>query len=630
MNTIHHQEVLHCLFRESNDAFFLFDPVSLLVLDLNPAALRLTGLDRKAALRLRVTELFSSDDPDGVANLIEAYRKTGIFHSREDYFLARPGGEPIAVNLSASRIHTQPEPIGLVVARDISERRRAQEVLERFFRSSPALFGILTDDGRFRVANGAWNDTLGYSMEELRSAEVLSLVPPEDREVARRAIEPRRGGPSPVEVRFRHKSGGDRWLSWSSARADGNNYAVALDVTATKEADGLRLAKETAEAASRAKGQFLSRMSHELRTPLTAILTLVDVLIGDPSLRGIAKDRADDLATIRRNGDYLLQLINSVLDLAKIEGGQFATAPVPCDPKGIVDEVIGLMKARATAKGLPLEAAYATPTPVFLADPVHLRQILINLVGNAIKFTEEGGVRVEVGMEDGPTLRVEVIDTGIGMVDGELSSLFQPFRQAGDARRLNPGGTGLGLAISQRLAMAMGGSITVRSERGVGSTFRLAIPAGEPARMPFGDRPAEEPSSPPAQPASESGSPRSRRVLLAEDNSDNRRAIRTRLEQLGLDVSTAQNGQEALDVALGSIAHGRAFDLILMDMQMPVLDGYEATRQLRVRGYEGPIVALTAFALDEDREECLRFGCDDHISKPIDWSHLSGLIDRLP
>jgi PAS domain S-box-containing protein len=632
MDASHDQEVLRCLFRESNDAFFLFDPKDLLVVDLNPAALRMTGLDRKDALRLRVTELFSSDEPDGVEHLIDAYRNTGVFHSRENYYLARSQGDPIAVNLSASRIHTTPEPIGLVVVRDISERRKAQEVLESFFRFSPALFSILDDDGRFLKVNSTWYETMGYRVEELRSVHVLDLVPPEDREVAKLALKPGPGRPSTLEIRLRHKDGGDRWLSWSAARVDGSNYAVALDVTGIRESDALRRAKESAESASRAKGQFLSSMSHELRTPLTAILTLVDVLIGDPLFQGISADRAEDLATIRRNGDYLLQLINNVLDLAKIEGGSFSAALSPCDPNEIVAEVAGLMKVRADAKGLALVVMSSLPPPpIIQTDPVRLRQILINLVGNAIKFTEKGGVRIEIGAGDGSMLHFDVIDTGVGLRDEEIAALFQPFHQIGHSQGRSPGGTGLGLAISRRLSEALSGTISVRSRSGVGTTFRLSIPSVEPGRVASEDQAATEPHplSTSTSPSPGLGGHRSRRILLAEDNSDNRRAIKLRLEQVGLKVSTAQNGQEAFEVVLNSSAEGSAFDVILMDMQMPVLDGYEATRLLRMQGYEGPIVALTAFALEEDREECLRIGCNDHISKPIDWPQLLGLIDRL-
>ncbi|WZP00740.1 PAS domain S-box protein [Isosphaeraceae bacterium EP7] len=633
MDAPHHQEVLRCLFRESNDAFFLFDPESLVVLDLNPAALRLTGLDRKTALRSRVTELFSSDDPVGVESLIDAYRNTGVFHSREGYYFKRPGSTPLAINVSASRIHTTPKSIGLVVVRDISERRKAQEVLERFFQFSPALFAILDDDGRFLKVNAAWPETMGYSEEELRSVEAMALVPPEDREAARLDhVEPGPQGPTTREIRFRHKDGGDRWLAWSSARGDGFNYAVAFDVTGMKEAEALRRAKESAEAASRVKGQFLSSMSHELRTPLTAILALVDVLIADPSFRRISEDRAMDLLTIRRNGDYLLQLINNVLDLAKIEGGTLTAARSPCDVAEIIAGVAELLKVRADAKGLTLTVVPpATPPPTIMTDPTRLRQILINLVGNAIKFTENGGIRIEVGAGANSSLYLDVTDTGAGLSDEEIAGLFQPFRQVRDSQGKSPAGTGLGLAISRRLAETLSGTISVvRSKRGIGSTFRLSIPVQDPDREAWAVGAAVATRTPPIPPAAaETRRTRMRRILLAEDNPDNRRAVKLRLEMGGLEVSTAQNGQEAYEIALRSNADGLAFDVILMDMQMPILDGFEATRQLRMKGYEGPIVALTAFAFEEDREECIRYGCNDHVGKPIDWDHLFSLIDRL-
>lgn len=625
MDASRHEEVLRSLFRESNDAFFLFDPSDLSLEDVNPAALRLTGFDRKAVLTMRVDDLFTSDDSLAVGRLIEAYRKTGVFHSREDYRLRRAEGEPIAVNLSASRIHTTPTPLGLVVARDISERRKAQDALERFFLLSPALFGILAPSGRLIKANRAWEALLGYTPEELSRVDLLQLVHPDDRAVAGSAIERGQGEVAGQEIRCHHRDGTERSLSWSSTLVDGNCYVVAMDVTATKEAAALRHAKESAEAANRAKGQFLSSMSHELRTPLSAILTLVDVLIGDPSSRSMPADLFEDLQTIRRNGQHLLQLINRVLNLAKIEVGKLDVLAVPCDPARIAMEVAEMMRGPAEAKGLTLGVESASPMPQRIrSDPVRLRQILINLVGNAIKFTEKGGVVIRIGHDPlaspSPTAAFEVIDTGIGLAPEEIASLFVPFHQIDRSKRGNSEGTGLGLAISRRLADALHGSLRVESKPGAGSTFFLLIPTGtlsEDETTPVTPEPADVPEA-----------PHVKRVLLAEDNADNRRAIGLRLQQCGIDVTPARHGQEALDLVLSEREAGRAFDVILMDMQMPVLDGYEATRQIRRLGFEGRIIALTAFAFDEDREECLKIGCDAHISKPIEWDRLLQLINE--
>ncbi len=622
-----HEEVLRCLFRESNDAFFLFEPQSLRVIDLNPAALRLTAYDRKQALQLRVTELFDSEDPKAVDRLIEAYRKTHIFHSREEYLLRRAEGEPLAVNLSASRIHTEPEPIGLVVVRDISERRKAQDTLERFFLLSPALFGIVSPGGQLLRGNQAWESVLGYTAEDLKSTPVTDLVHPEDRELAATTIREAGGEMSSREIRCRHKEGSDRWLSWSISRVGDIRYLVALDVTATKEAAALRLAKEAAEVANRARGQFLSSMSHELRTPLTAILALVDVFLADPASRSLPPDRRIDLQAIHRNGEHLLGLINGVLDLARIDAGKVILERSACDPSRIVAEVAEMLRPRSVEKRLGFRVEILSPLPGSIrTDPMRLRQILINLVGNAIKFTDRGEVAIRVEAPSPETLRFTVADTGVGLTEAEIASIFQSFEQVQASRHRSEGGSGLGLAISRRLAEAMEGTLTATGEPGRGSTFELTIPV-EILETPHGPecRECSEAGQMDQRPASDAGVSR---ILLAEDNADNRRAIGLRLEQEGLDVATARDGQEAVDAAMLGEEQGTPFDMILMDMQMPVLDGFEATRQLRQKGYRGQIVALTAFALEEDRLECLRLGCNHHLSKPIEWGKLIDLIQN--
>jgi PAS domain S-box-containing protein len=621
-----HEEIAHSLFRESNDAFILFNPTDNRVVDLNPAALRLTGYERKAALGILVTDLLHSDDPNGVRNLIEAYRKTGFFHSREGYQLKRPDGTPLAVNVSVTRIHTSPDPLGLAVIRDISERRKAQELLEQFFRFSPALFAIISPEGRIVRSNVAFEKTLGYTADELRAKPAREFLAGDAPQSAGRdpADEPA------FESRCRTKDGAERVVSWSTAKVDSLTYAVGLDVTVAKQAAELRRAKEAADLANQAKGHFLARMSHELRTPLTAILGLIDVVMDDPSFRLLASERADDVKTVKRNGEHLLQLINNVLDLSRIEEGKLEVHAAPCDPERIANEVAEMLRVRADSKRIALvvERVSAVP-PTIRTDPVYLRQILLNLVGNAIKFTDKGSVRLRIGLErdvtPAPRLRFDVIDSGPGLAPDAIPALFEQFHQLDVTQRRSPGGTGLGLFISRQLAQAIGGEIRVESEVGQGSTFTLVLPAvvvgagGSPADQLAGVRAASHRREP--------SSLGHCRLLLAEDNPDNRRAIELRLQQMGAEVTLARDGQEAYEAAMAANAGGRPFDVILMDMQMPGLDGYEATRRLRSQGYHAPIIALTAYALDEDRAECLESGCDEHISKPIDWDRLVHLVE---
>ena len=627
MDPDRHQEIARCLFRESNDALFLFDPADNRVVDANPAAQRLTDMDKAELCALRVFDLFRSPEADDLAPLIDAYRRTGFFHSREDYELRRAGGlPPLPVNLSVSRIHTRPDPLGLVVARDISERRAAQAALDRVFRLAPDLIGVARG-GRFEKLNPAWEAALGTPADALLATPTAALVHPDDPD----AFAPIADGQArELENRLRHHDGTDRWIAWRAVGDAGAVVAVGRDLTdrhraaeEARRADRLQRATLAAEAASAAKSQFLASISHEIRTPMTAILGFTELLLEDPRLASAVPERAEDLRTIRQSGLHLLALINDLLDLSEIEAGKLRVIPGPCSPASLAAEVAASLRGRAEAKGLALGVEFKGAVPEAIAtDAGRLRQILINLVGNAVKFTAEGSVTLRLGPggpgPGGPSLRFDVVDTGVGVGPEELGRLFEPFYRGAAGTADAPGGTGLGLAISRRLAEALGGTISVQSTPGLGSTFGLTLPLGPPTAPPGTD-----PPRPPA-PASLAG-----RILLAEDNEAVRRVVTLRLQAAGATVVVARHGREALDLALAARETPSPFDAILMDMQMPVLDGYEATRQLRAAGLTTPIVALTAYAMAEDREECLRFGCDDHVSKPVDWEQLSRVLGRL-
>ena len=636
MNLERQAEIARSLFRESNDAFFVFDPIDLKIVDINPAALRLTGFSRKSALAMTVKDLFTSAEPDGLARLADAVEHTRFFHSREEYGLVRQEGDPLWVNVSVSRVHTSPDPLGLVVARDVTERRRAHEVLDHFFRHSPALFGILGPDGRFARVNPAWEKALGFPSEELRAWAPSELAHPADAEVVRLATAPSADQAPGLEARFRHKDGGCRWLSLATAAAGGVTYVVAQDVTGRKREESLRREKEAAEAASRAKSAFLANMSHEIRTPMTAILGFTDLLSNEQARLTADPRTLDHLRTIRRNGDLLLAIIDDILDLSKIEADRGEVELVPCPPARIVSDVVDLMRVRSEGKGLSISVRYLTPVPATIrTDSVRLRQALINLIGNAIKFTEKGGVEVRARYDEaaagGPAIAFEVADTGIGISPGELDGLFQPFQRTAQSKSDGYAGTGLGLAISRRLAEKLGGSIGVASTHGEGSTFTLTVAAGprdgEPLVSPGVGAPTRGPDGPP--PPANGRKRLDCRLLLAEDNPDNQRVVSLRLTLDGAQVTLAQNGRAAIDLALAARDDGRPFDVILMDMQMPVLDGYEATRLLRAAGIETPIVALTAHAMSDDRAECLQLGCNDFVSKPIQWEQLLAVIEGL-
>ncbi|MHB1034425.1 MAG: ATP-binding protein [Pirellulales bacterium] len=401
--------------------------------------------------------------------------------------------------------------------------------------------------------------------------------------------------------------------------------------------EGLRHLYGAAEAASRAKSEFLANMSHEIRTPMTAILGFTENLL-DPHLSDADRHAAVD--TIRRNGNHLLQLINNILDLSKIEAGKLQTEHVWFSPLQLVEQVRELLKVRAEDKGLSLAIQYEGALPERIeSDPTRLRQVLINLLGNAVKFTETGGVRLVVAMAKdaggNPLLQFDVIDTGIGMDAEQVASLFQPFAQADTSTTRKFGGSGLGLAICKRLTELLGGDISVESKPGKGSRFRATVAVGSLEGVRWIDRPAEavrlgtrgdwKPVAVPTAVRLDCS------VLLAEDAPDNQRLIGFVLKKAGAQVTVVENGQLACETAAAAWKAGQPFDVILMDMQMPVLDGYAAAHRLRDEGYPGAIVALTAHAMAEDREKCLAAGCDDYITKPIDHKALvAAVAARLP
>jgi len=384
----------------------------------------------------------------------------------------------------------------------------------------------------------------------------------------------------------------------------------------------LAAAKDRAEAASRAKTAFLANMSHEIRTPMTAILGYSDLLL-EPNRT--LSDRQDCLQVIRRNARHLLDLINDILDISKIEADKMTLERIPSDLPQAIAEAVSLIRPRAVQKELNFRVDFEGAIPrQILTDPLRLKQILMNVLGNAIKFTQKGEVRLRVWCDRQPDANrvwFEMSDTGVGMTADQVGRLFQPFTQADESMTRRFGGTGLGLCISQRLARLLGGDITAASTPLVGSTFRLSIDAGPLHGTEMLEGLTEAVLSVPVAGPVESEIRISGKILLAEDGPDNQALISMHLRTAGAEVVIADNGRAAV-----SLARQQKFDLILMDMQMPELDGYGATSELRRRGFTLPIVALTAHAMSGDRERCIQSGCTDYLTKPIDKDQLLRVV----
>ncbi|MCM2374298.1 PAS domain S-box protein [Aporhodopirellula aestuarii] len=393
------------------------------------------------------------------------------------------------------------------------------------------------------------------------------------------------------------------------------------DITDRKNFErSLQQAMTSAEAANRSRGEFLANMSHEIRTPMAAILGHADILkdhLVDP-------DNLQVVDTIRRNGHFLLNIVNDILDLSKIDAGKMEIDTQPVRPDAIVGEIRSLMDVRAAEKDIPLRIAFTGPVPETIdTDAVRLRQVLLNLVGNAIKFTDEGEVRLNVDFDASANrLQFDVVDTGIGIPSEKLDSLFEPFVQVDNTSTRSFGGTGLGLAICRRLAQALGGLITVESELGKGSRFTLSLDVMKPGQLIEPNISVVEASD-----LSHDEITLTANVLVVDDRRDIRYLAQHFIEKAGGKVFTATNGKEAVNFVMAE--QSPRIDVIVMDMQMPVMDGYEASRQLRSRGCVLPILALTANAMKSDRDECLAAGCSDYTTKPLDQRKLVEMIARL-
>ena len=387
------------------------------------------------------------------------------------------------------------------------------------------------------------------------------------------------------------------------------------------------MAKQATDA-NQAKSEFLANMSHEIRTPMNSIIGFSELLSEEP----LTEEQLSFVSSVLTSGRSLLDLINDILDFSKIEAGKLETEIIEVETESFLAELESVLRPLTRDKELAFEILRCDELPaVIKTDPVRVRQCLINLVGNAVKFTEKGHVFVNIQIErrnDTDYIRFDVEDTGVGIPPDKQQQIFEAFSQADNTTTRKYGGTGLGLTITRQLAGLLGGKLTLSSEPGKGSVFRLSIPAGVDVQKTAKSDPynaldkmlQDDASVRPCEPVQRH---LDTRILVVEDTRANQALIRVVLERMGVEVVLAEHGQEALDCL-----EREHVDLVLMDMQMPVMNGYDATRQLRRKGHTLPIIALTANAMKGDDQKCRQAGCDDYLSKPIDRQKLIAALER--
>ena len=410
---------------------------------------------------------------------------------------------------------------------------------------------------------------------------------------------------------------------WSMGNSRYRAEALAEAMTQDLAAE-----KRRADMANQSKSEFLANMSHEIRTPLTAILGYASILKDEGDISKAPPKRIEALNTILSGGEHLLSIINDILDLSKIEAGKVTMEQIETPLVQIVADIESLMRPRAQDKGVALRTVFDTPVPDrIVSDPTRVRQILMNLVGNAVKFTEAGAIEIRLAAESQygrDVLRVSIKDTGAGMTPEQVNVLFQPFSQADGSVTRKHGGTGLGLTISRRLAQGLGGDVRLQhTTPGRGSLFVLVMPLE--AYSGAGLVTDLNVTAPEVGDAGEDGALECElvcRMLLAEDNAVNQKLLKHHLTRAGARIDVANNGREAMEMLLEADQTDDPFRLLLTDMQMPEMDGYTLARTLRDRGHAIPIIALTAHAMAEDRQKCLDAGCNDYVAKPIDRAAL--------
>ncbi|MEP1142194.1 MAG: PAS domain S-box protein [Henriciella sp.] len=598
------------------DCIIMMDQEGLIV-EFNPAAEKVFGYTREEAVGGVLADLIIPKALQGAHHTgLTHYLSTGehaVLNKRVEVPATNKAGDDLLVELAISPVEFGGTTFFSAYLRDITQARAAQDELraseERFqslFELSPDAIVVINGKGELLDVNSLACELAGLSKEEMLKTPALDFVPQESLAAAAAGMaNAGKGDTVRIQMDFvdaKKKRVPTELLGRRIERADGAlYYGVIRDISSRLAKEKLlHESKEAAEKANVAKSDFLANMSHEMRTPLNGVIGSLSLV----EREGVSEQTEELIHSAERSAETLLTLIDDLLDLSRIEAGEVDLEESVFDPLELSTVVSEVFRPLAEKKGITLTTEVNASGALVEADVGKIRQVLINLVGNALKFTQRGNVAVSIDCSNSAsdnTLTLEVRDTGIGISKDDQVVLFDRFKQADSSKSKLHGGAGLGLAICRQLAHIMNGSISVSSAPGVGSTFKLVVPV----------RTAERDAEAAKDEVADSGY-LSGRVLIAEDSATNAMVAKKMLDRLGLDYEHVTDGAAAVDAALSG-----DFDVVLMDVSMPNMDGLEATRILRERGYEKPIVAMTAHALKGDRDHALEVGMSGYVTKPV-------------
>ena len=584
----------------------------------NPVATRVTGWSPERIVGKHFLELIREDHRTRVESHLKLQYRDRVGSTYDEFVAVTRAGDEIWIGQNVQLLTEGAKVVGFqAVARDITRRKRAEEALERERRQlrdvvthAPVPMAILDAEGTLLAHSEQWFPLWRLPPVPLPARRHGDSLPSALAEALGRS----RKGPvvSAEDQLVERPDGSAVYVTWALHPWRGPAGDVAGVVAVAQDIDVLVRARQAAQETSRVKSELLANVSHELRTPLNGVLGMARLLL-DTGLDTTQREYAE---IIRRSGRELLSVVDAILDFARAEAGHLEMEEAELEPRRIVEEAVAAVRDDAAAKGLSVTALIADEVPAVLrGDASRLRQVLGNLIGNAVKFTPAGTIAVRAGLvrgvEDARVLRFEVADSGIGIDAATQARLFQPFVQADGSTTRRYGGAGLGLALCRRVVSAMGGQIGVRSEPGHGSTFWFTVRlwrAGAPSR-----------------PAA-AGAARGLRVLVVEDNTVNQKVAVAMIESLGYGAEAVGNGLEAVEAC-----SRQTYDAILMDCQMPQMDGFKATAFIREREgltHRTPIIALTASVTAEDRQRCLAAGMDDYLSKPVPREALASALRK--